>query len=243
MWRGLSPVLVAAWVALGVPFGAAFCGAQAHAQARPFGAQAASHPEVEEALREEVRRQLPWPDARVEISDVRLFGTLGASGWQLRLRAGSPTHGAVQAEVVPAAATSRTPTFVRAQVEVFVPVFVAAQPLNAGDRAEGAVALEERSVARLPHGFVADLAQIDGQTARRAIRMGDVLTQGHFEAPVVIERQQLVTLLVRRGTVVVTGRGVAMQSARKGQVVRVQNVASNSVVTGIARESGVVEVP
>ncbi len=206
-------------------------------------AVAGQTPALRAALADEIADALQWPDAQIEVEDLQVVGAMPSEGWELRLRSGR-LHGAVQAEVV-ASGTSRRRenTWVRARVTIEVPVYRASERIASGESLDFRYEEEWEDYSRLPRDIVADLSELSGRTARRAIRPGELLTAGLFEAPVVVERNDLVTLVVRRGTAVVSVRGQALQSGRQGDSIRVKNLGSDQVVVGIATGSQTVEVP
>jgi len=69
---------------------------------------------------------------------------------------------------------------------------------------------------------VSALEQADGAVTRRRLSGGDILRAGHLESPVVIERNQLVTVHCISGGVVVKTRARAMHDAREGEPVELR---------------------
>lgn len=198
---------------------------------------------LESALEDQILDALDWPGALVEISDLQVIGTLPAQGWDLRLRSGR-LHGSVQAEIHPRGAhRSHDNVWLRAQVDVLVPVFRASERIEAGQALDHRADEEFETYGRLPRDAVTDLSQLQGRTARRALRPGELLTLGHFEAPRLVERNDLVTLIVRRGAATVSVRGQALQAARLGDSVRVKNLSSDQIVVGVATAHQTVEIP
>ncbi len=77
---------------------------------------------------------------------------------------------------------------------------------------------------------------------RRAITAGTVLTYEMLEPELVIRRGQEVVLMARTGALEIRSGGLAMQDARSGDRVRVQNLSSRRVVEGIAATDATVTV-
>jgi flagella basal body P-ring formation protein FlgA len=83
---------------------------------------------------------------------------------------------------------------------------------------------------------------IGARRLRRAITAGTVLTYEMLEPELVIRRGQEVVLLARTGAFEIRSEGLAMQDARSGDRVRVQNLSSRRVVEGIAATDATVTV-
>ncbi len=89
-------------------------------------------------------------------------------------------------------------------------------------------------VTNPPYGFV----------ARRWISAGSALRPGMVqlpEAPVIVERNQMVTISVERPGLVVTALGKAMEDGRVGEYIKVQNVDSRRKILVRVKEDGTVE--
>lgn len=74
--------------------------------------------------------------------------------------------------------------------------------------------------------------QLDGS----ALRLADVAE------PILITRNQIVTLFLKSGAMTLTVKGQALADAAKGQTVSVLNLMSNTVVQGVASDAGTVEI-
>ncbi len=72
-----------------------------------------------------------------------------------------------------------------------------------------------------------------GALVRRPLRAGKPLRAGSLELPALVERGARVRLIARRGTIELTARGEALQRGLKGERVRVRNIGSRKVVSGV----------
>jgi flagella basal body P-ring formation protein FlgA len=212
-------------------------------------AAAQGRDEVEPALYELVETALPWPDASFTLANVQVTGTLPSSGWFLELAGEQTFRGRVRARVVPEGgggssdASSERVAWVSATIAVEVPVLVATRAIPSGVRADDYTRLEYRDLAGLPRGVVTDPREIEGLITSRALREGEPLRVSWFERPTVIERDMLVSLVVSRGRVTVSDRGLALEAGAVGDVIRVRALSSQTVLDGIVRGEGLVEVP
>ena len=196
---------------------------------------------VETRMRDALERALPWEDARLEVSDVRLVGELTGDDWSLRLRDPDDFVGRVQAEVV--GSDSRARVWVQARVEVQVPVWVTSRHISSGDPVAGAVTRAFRPLGRLPRGFFTDKSSFQKAVAKGGLAAGQVLTRSRIDQPLAVRRNAPVSVVVYRGSATATDRAIALNDAREGSMVRVRSTTTNQILTGIARQDGTVEVP
>ncbi len=91
-------------------------------------------------------------------------------------------------------------------------------------------------VARLGRRTVLDAAEIVGKSLRRSVRPGRQLRDSDLQAPVVVAKNSLVTLRLETPQMRLTVQGRALDSGGLGEVVRVVNTKSNTMI--YARISG-----
>ncbi len=91
-------------------------------------------------------------------------------------------------------------------------------------------------LARLGRGTVTDPAEIVGKSLRRTRRPGRQLRETDLQAPVVVAKNSLVTLRLETANLRLTLQGRALDSGGLGEVVRVVNTKSNTLI--YARISG-----
>lgn len=78
--------------------------------------------------------------------------------------------------------------------------------------------------------------------ARRSLRAGTVLTESMLRRLPSVRRDELVTVLVRSGSLTLRARAVALADGREGDVVVLQNPASGRRIRGLVVGPGLVEV-
>lgn len=81
-----------------------------------------------------------------------------------------------------------------------------------------------------------------GQETRVVLYTGRPIRPEDIGPPAIVERNQIVTLIYRRGPLVIAAEARAMGRAGVGDPVRVMNLSSRNTVTGIVREDGTVTV-
>lgn len=109
--------------------------------------------------------------------------------------------------------------------------------LRPGDVATRRVETTER-VAPSP----LDAIELVGRIARRPLRAGEILSGDDFVAPVLVLKNETVTLVYRRGALRAESFGIARESGALGQVVRVENLTSKKRLAGRVTGPGVVEM-
>lgn len=132
--------------------------------------------------------------------------------------------------------------FIPVQVRVEGPVLTAARPLAAGHPlAATDLVMLESDLTRLPAGVVTELRDAVGKVTTTALAAGQPLRSGLLRAPRVLQQGQTVKVLAKGPGFSVSAEGRALSHATDGQVVQAR-VSGGQVVSGIARQGGIVEV-
>ncbi|HHG90595.1 MAG TPA: flagellar basal body P-ring formation protein FlgA, partial [Devosia sp.] len=87
-----------------------------------------------------------------------------------------------------------------------------------------------------------ELQQLVGSQLLRQLREGTPVRFNDVADPVLIARNDIVTLYLKSGALTLTVKGQALADASRGEVVSVLNLLSNRVVQGIAINPGTVEM-
>ncbi len=115
--------------------------------------------------------------------------------------------------------------FVSANITQIRSVVVVRQSIERGNivRASDVELLEREG--NLPNGSMADLGQVVGQVAQRALRPETVLLKNHLRAVWQVRRGETVSVFVRTGGIVVRTRAVAKQDGAMGDLISVEMLA------------------
>ena len=97
-------------------------------------------------------------------------------------------------------------------------------------------------VKRLGRGMVTEQQSLIGMSPRRPIRAQQPIRVTDIETPVVVAKNSLVTIRLQTERMVLTVKGRALEDGAQGDVVRVMNVKSNSVVNALVIDAGSVVV-
>jgi flagella basal body P-ring formation protein FlgA len=125
----------------------------------------------------------------------------------------------------------------------FLEVPVLNRPLAPGETiSSGDVERLKLRRDRLAADVVTDAAELVGKTPRHALRAQQPLRQGEVQAPVVVHKGELVTLLLETPVLRLTAQGKALEDGAMGASVRVANAKSSRVVDAVVAGSGVAHV-
>lgn len=95
---------------------------------------------------------------------------------------------------------------------------------------------------RLSRTTVMDHATLIGMTPRRPIRAENMIRSTDLQSPVMVSKNSLVTIRLQTERMQLTSQGRALEDGAEGDVVRVMNTKSNTVVNGVVVEIGSVLV-
>jgi flagella basal body P-ring formation protein FlgA len=130
------------------------------------------------------------------------------------------------------------------QVSLKKQVVVAARAINRAQRiGPEDVTLAERTFDRPDAVGASDPALFIGQQAKQPISRGDQLSAKDIEPVPLVQRNDLVTVWVRRGGVSVKGAAKAMGTAGLGQAVTLKNEGSNQTFVAVVTGPRTAEVP
>ena len=95
---------------------------------------------------------------------------------------------------------------------------------------------------RIASNVVVDPSKIIGMSPRRAIRPDEVIRATNLREPVMVPKNSLVIVMLETDRMVLTAQGRALQDGASGDVIRVMNTKSNTVINGIVSQAGTVRV-
>jgi flagella basal body P-ring formation protein FlgA len=100
----------------------------------------------------------------------------------------------------------------------------------------------DMKLSAVPRNAVLDKRRIIGQTPRRTMHAGVPLSLGDLQAPVVVARGSLVTVLLRTDRMLITAQGKALEDGAAGETIRVLNTRSKATIEGRVTRAGQVTV-
>lgn len=92
------------------------------------------------------------------------------------------------------------------------------------------------------HNTIKSADSLIGKTARRVVEKDSAIRSSDINAPVVVSRQSLVTLVYANGAMQLKTQGYAMNDGAEGELIRVRNARSNTIVHGVVTPHGYIRV-
>jgi len=97
-------------------------------------------------------------------------------------------------------------------------------------------------VKRVIPGMLQSVSDAVGQEARVSLYAGRPIRPDDIGPPAIIDRNQVVTLLYKRGSLTIAADARSLGRAGVGDLIRVMNLSSRSTVSGIVQSNGSVVV-
>ncbi len=191
-------------------------------------------------LADRLPKQTGTPVIRFSVNN-RLAGALALTTPPYRFEiaeAGKRTLGDVALEVTVLEGSKVCQVVqILANVVLRVPVVQATRPINRGETiTEGMVELGYREFERSEDIGLRSLPSVIGQRARHFINNGEIVQARHLESVPLVERNDLVTVWVRRGPLVVKSTAQARTAGTYGAVIELRSLMSKetflATVTG-----------
>ncbi len=95
---------------------------------------------------------------------------------------------------------------------------------------------------RLGRNVLMDSADIVGKSPRRSLRPSEIVRTIDLREPVLVPKNSLVIIELKTDRMFLTVRGRALDDGAAGQVIRVMNTKSNSIINGVVARAGTVVV-
>ncbi len=120
---------------------------------------------------------------------------------------------------------------VNGRLDIYVRAVVAARRLERGDKLQaGDLSLTRLSLSRVRSGALTDPGQAEGLTCRHRIQAGQPVMAKDLEKPMAVSRGDMVTIVAKTGSLLVTTSGQAKQDGALGDNISVLNLNSKKMV-------------
>ena len=121
-----------------------------------------------------------------------------------------------------------------AQIDLYDDVLVLSRAIHKGQYIDtNLVKRKKRNITRLNNGYFSQISDIAGLESRRNLKRGDILTPASLVPKLMVKSGQQVTLILDYKGLEIRSSGQALQSARRGEVIKVRNNQSSRIVEGI----------
>lgn len=112
-----------------------------------------------------------------------------------------------------------------------------------GDRiAEGDLGAVKLPLARVGAFTITDAGDLVGMEVKRLLTQGRPVMTQSITKPLIIGRGDRISIRYDDGLLTLSAPGKALDDAHKGQEIRIVNLVSNTSLTGVAVEKGIVEI-
>ena len=89
-----------------------------------------------------------------------------------------------------------------------------------------------QTLSRSGGGGFTDIADLVGRRAKKSLRAGLVVHERHLQPDWMVHAKQTVSVINNAGGIQVTTAGIALENGRLGDLVKVKNLSSNSILHG-----------
>ena len=133
--------------------------------------------------------------------------------------------------------------YVPVKVKSYVAVAVAKRALTRGNVIQASdISYEERETSRLSNGYFSNNSKLIGQSLKRTLINGAVITPNVLAIKKMIRRGNRVKIIAETNSIIVRMPGKALMDAGKGDIIRVENLSSKRTVEGVVIGPGMVKV-
>ncbi|MCP4690950.1 MAG: flagellar basal body P-ring formation protein FlgA [Desulfobacterales bacterium] len=195
-----------------------------------------------------IHRETPWDRSNVKISRIRLRGSNKLPRGKITYKVLKPEHSDLLGSVCLPVQFFRNGAMVKkslvtAKVEVMTDALVAKRPLAKYQRIEpDHVQLKKVKLSRSSRGVLFDMGMVVGKRAKRRIKQGAVLTTNMIETPPLVNRGDIVEIIIQTKGLRITTLGKAKNKGGLGEKIQVQNLESKKYIHGTVIDEKTVRV-
>lgn len=133
--------------------------------------------------------------------------------------------------------------YLRAKVSVIENVIVASKTIRKKEMLSSEdVELAKKDMANYPYRYFSKKSSVLGKQTTSTISKGSIIADWMIIIPPVIERNDMVSIMVRTGNVRAEVQGIALEDGSIGDEVKVRNITSKKEIKAVVVDSGKVEV-
>lgn len=199
-------------------------------------------------LRGFIEAEMPWEPGQAVIDVVPPAQGLSVSDGHVEFRwRTSPGYeflgnGSFRGEVLVDGRVEQS-FYAKAAIEAYGEVVVASREISRGERLSSAnLKLDQRALSSTGPGVYFSLSELEGLVAKSSIMRGQVVVDRKVEAPMLIKRNQIVTVETRLGSLVVQAQAKALDAGAAGDFIALESVSSERELSGLVRADGTVLV-
>ncbi|NLX19582.1 MAG: flagellar basal body P-ring formation protein FlgA [Desulfobulbus sp.] len=131
---------------------------------------------------------------------------------------------------------------VRGRLEIKAEVAVTVTGVQRGDLLSAAnVTMQQQDITGIDTPFT-EISEVIGKQMARTLPAGTVLKADHLVLPPVVKDGEMVKILARKKTMLVSAHGLARANGRIGEMIAVKNISSNKTIHARVEGPGTVTV-
>jgi flagella basal body P-ring formation protein FlgA len=128
------------------------------------------------------------------------------------------------------------------RLKAFLPVVVTRAKLSRGSVIEqDQVETEVKNIAELTDPCL-DFSEVIGKRVKRPIAINQVISEHDLDLPILIERKQMVTMILQKGALQISTKGMASTDGKLGDVIQVKNMKSHREIPCLIIGPGLTKV-
>jgi len=129
------------------------------------------------------------------------------------------------------------------RVDLYDDIAVSKSPLMKGQSIQRAqITFQKKKISSLQQGYFRRSDSLDDFIVKRNLPSSTILTSAIMEPKLMVASGQRVTIVLKVDGLQIKSTGLALQSARLGQIIKVKNTSSDKIIEGIVSSQGVVNV-
>jgi flagella basal body P-ring formation protein FlgA len=87
--------------------------------------------------------------------------------------------------------------------------------------------------SRLYNGYFKDKSEVVGETVSHAITAGTILNKKNIQSPVIVAKNQTITLIAQRHSIAISMQGIAKSDGALNTTIKVYNPSSQKTVDAV----------
>ncbi len=203
----------------------------------------------EKIYREYVFSHMPWSKEDVTISDVKISSTSidpdkNKITYTVAADSSLPFLGNTPLSIILFRENKRIGSVrVVGKVNVFKKVARAAHNIKSHEVfSMDDIRFVRENIADLSHDVITDAKDILGKEAVHSFRVNEIIRKRDIAEPLLVQKGDIVTILIAAPGLVITSKGQALEGGRLGQMMKVKNIATKRIVIGMVKGRKTVQV-
>lgn len=123
--------------------------------------------------------------------------------------------------------------------EIYVPVVMVNDEVRRGEVLHAQqLVLKKYNICNQRGDFFVDTDEVAGMMSRKTLRPGKPVMASQLDLPLLVQRDEAVTIVSRMEGVTAQAEGIAMKKGHKGEVIKVRNTSSDRIISAVVEDAG-----